>query len=392
MEPCVFSRTPSSVLVVADTAGGVLDGSLELARVLCRRGVRVSLAVLGGPIPAAQRAEARRVPDLALHEATFRLEWLDEPWDDVARAGEWLLEIEQRVRPDVVHLHDPAHGALPFRAPRVVVSCGSVLAWHRALIGTEAPARWNVYRHAAAVGLAAADALAAPTRAMLEAACREHGPHPRARVVPWGRDPERYRPAPKEPFVLAVGDAGDPTGNVAALDAVAPGLPWPLRVARAESSPESLRRPLAGAEAIGSFPPDGIAEAMGRAAIFAQVARYEPLGLAVLEAALAGCALVLADVPVLRELWGGVAFFVDPTDPVDLRRALICLAEHAGVRDALAARSRSRALGFSPERMALGYLSLYAELPPRPARPSDRPSPSLSAPPPPKPARPSEQP
>ena len=32
-------------------------------------------------------------------------------------------------------------------------------------------------------------------------------------------------------------------------------------------------------------------------------ARYEPFGLSILEAALSGCALVLGDLPSLRELW-----------------------------------------------------------------------------------------
>src|SRR3546814_4918927 len=53
---------------------------------------------------------------------------------------------------------------------------------------------------------------------------------------------------------------------------------------------------------------------LGRATFFALPARYEPFGLAVLEAALSGCALVLGDIPTLRELWDGVAAFVPPGD------------------------------------------------------------------------------
>ena len=44
--------------------------------------------------------------------------------------------------------------------------------------------------------------------------------------------------------------------------------------------------------------------------IFVSVSRYEPFGLAVLEAAHAGCALVLSDIPTFRELWQGAASFV----------------------------------------------------------------------------------
>ena len=47
-----------------------------------------------------------------------------------------------------------------------------------------------------------------------------------------------------------------------------------------------------------------------RCPIFVSAARYEPFGLAVLEAAQAGCALVLSDIPTFRELWDGAALFV----------------------------------------------------------------------------------
>ena len=59
-----------------------------------------------------------------------------------------------------------------------------------------------------------------------------------------------------------------------------------------------------------------------KASVFASVSRYEPFGLAVLEAAQAGCALVLSDIPTFRELWDGAALFVPPEDPVALAEAL----------------------------------------------------------------------
>jgi glycosyltransferase involved in cell wall biosynthesis len=80
----------------------------------------------------------------------------------------------------------------------------------------------------------------------------------------------------------------------------------------------------------------------------------------VLEAALAGCALVLGDIPSLREHWDGVAVFVPPDDDDLLRMALTSLIEDARLRQTLAMRSRRRALGFSARRMALDYLELYA--------------------------------
>jgi glycosyltransferase involved in cell wall biosynthesis len=96
------------------------------------------------------------------------------------------------------------------------------------------------------------------------------------------------------------------------------------------------------------------------AAIFAEPARYEPFGLAALEAGLAGCALVLGDVPSLREVWRDAAVFVEPDDDDGLESALRQLIDDSRLRADYAVRARRRALTYSPQRMARGYLAAYA--------------------------------
>ena len=86
-----------------------------------------------------------------------------------------------------------------------------------------------------------------------------------------------------------------------------------------------------------------MARHLGSAAIFAAPARYEPFGLAILEAAAAGCALVLGDISSLRENWGGAALFVDPEDPPALQRRHHALIADPEERTRLAAAARDRA-------------------------------------------------
>jgi glycosyltransferase involved in cell wall biosynthesis len=105
-----------------------------------------------------------------------------------------------------------------------------------------------------------------------------------------------------------------------------------------------------------------MAEQFARAAVYALPARYEPFGQSVLEAALAGCALVLGDIPSLRELWEGVALFVPPDDPGALRAALESLIRDPSLRARLATDARRRALACSPDRMARGYLRVYGRV------------------------------
>ncbi len=100
----------------------------------------------------------------------------------------------------------------------------------------------------------------------------------------------------------------------------------------------------------------------GRASIYALPARYEPFGLSVLEAALAGCALVLGDIPSLREIWRNRAVFVPPDDPEALEHAILRLIEDPDRRNALAAGARTRALERTPDRMVESYLQSYGEI------------------------------
>src|SRR3712207_3946370 len=99
------------VLMTTDTVGGVWHYAIDLAEALGRRGVHVALATMGDPLSASQRAQAARLSTVSLHESTFRLEWMPAPWDDVARAGAWLLGLEREIEPDVVHLNQFAFGS-----------------------------------------------------------------------------------------------------------------------------------------------------------------------------------------------------------------------------------------------------------------------------------------
>jgi glycosyltransferase involved in cell wall biosynthesis len=179
-------------------------------------------------------------------------------------------------------------------------------------------------------------------------------------VIPNGRSAERYPAGTKEPIILAAGRIWDCAKNLSALETVAPQLAWPVRVAGSNSHPGGGIRESCGVQALGELAPEQLAEEFARAAIYALPARYEPFGLSVLEAALAGCALVLGDVPSLREVWGPAALYAAPDDHAALRACLARLIADRGLRENLARAARVRALTYTPERMASAYLSAYS--------------------------------
>lgn len=353
---------PRRVLMTTDAVGGVWDYALELAGGLARLGTATALAVTGPAPDATRTAAARAIPGITLHAMPGRLEWMPGADDDLAEAGQRLLDLEAVIAPDVVHVNGFAHAALPFGAPVLCAAHSCVRSWWRAVHGEDAPATWRAYSNRVRSGLHAAAITVVPTAALLSELSVLYGPLPRARVVHNGRDPARFAPLPKEPIVLAAGRVWDEGKNIATLDAVAAGLPWTVAVAGDTCGPDGRERPLRNALALGRQPPEEMARWFGRAAVFAHPARYEPFGLAPLEAALSGCALVLGDIPALRELWNGAALFVPPDDRSALANALKRLCTDANRRGDAARRARLRARRYTAGRMAGDYRRAYLSL------------------------------
>ena len=362
MRSMAGERTPS-VLLTADTVGGVWTYALDLSRALGQAGWQVHLATMGAPVSPIQRAQLRdAAPGATLHDGGHKLEWMPDPWDDVDRAGLWLLELERELRPDVVHLNQFAFGALPFAAPTLLVAHSCVLSWWRAVHGCAAPAEWDTYRQRVASGLRGASLVAAPTAAMLRSLPSNYDFDTPTAVLPNGRDEALFAPADKQDRVFTAGRFWDLAKNLAVLDEVAAAVPWPVRAAGSCEGPGGSVVAPRAVQALGLLTPREIAREMAEATIYALPARYEPFGLSVLEAAHSGCALVLGDIASLRELWDGAALFVAPGDAVALRRALQQLIEQPTERQRLAALARQRARRYSLAGMRDAVLGAYRSL------------------------------
>lgn len=351
-----------TVLMTADAIGGVWTWSLDLARALAPYHIDFVIAVMGSPLSPDQCSDAHQCGNVRVAESNLRLEWMPDAWPDVERAGEWLLELAARTRPQVVHLNGYVHAGLPWNAPVAIMAHSCVLSWWEAVKGTSAPAEYDRYASEVRAGLHAADLVAAPSYAMLAALEHHYGALRGARVIANGRDAALYRRGTKEPFVFAAGRVWDEAKNLVALDTVAPELDWPVLVAGDDLHPDGSHRPLANVCAVGRLTPKQLAGWLARAPIYALPALYEPFGLSVLEAALSGCALVLGDIPSLRENWDDAAIFVHPSDTAQLRAALNALIRNEGLHHSLADRARERAATFTAGQMARAWLEVYQEL------------------------------
>jgi glycosyltransferase involved in cell wall biosynthesis len=353
---------PRRILMTADAVGGVWTYALELARALEPVGVHVTLATMGPPPTAAQRAAAYEIPNLELIVRTFQLEWADDPWDDVHRAGEWLLSLESRVRPEVVHLNGYVHAALPFRAPVLVVGHSCLLSWDAAIPHAIDPRKLSAYAARVTPGVRAADLVVAPSQSMLDSLERHYGPLARRMVIPNGRREELFVRRTKEPLVFTAGRLWDRAKNVDAVLAVAPRLSWPTAVggaSRQDAADTTMAGPSGAVEWLGPLDQRTLVTWLARASIFALPARYEPFGLLPLEAALSGCALVLGDIASLREVWGDAAIYVPPDDYEALAHSLNDLINSPGRVASRAAAARERAGAYSIHALRRRYLEAY---------------------------------
>ena len=94
--------------------------------------------------------------------------------------------------------------------------------------------------------------------------------------------------------------------------------------------------------------------------------RYEPFGLAALEAAGAEAALVLSEIPTYRELWEGAALFARADDPQHFAFQINALARDPRLRRRLGRRARRRAQRFTPTLQAQTMAAVYGQAERRP--------------------------
>lgn len=355
------AMTPRRVLLTLDAVGGVWRHVVDLAGGLRDAGFACRLLGFGPEPDAARiRAEGRRLAGIEMAWTGQPLDWLaDRPQalDGIPR----LIEREARAwRADLLHLGLPSQAAGIDREWSVLVAAHSCMpTWWRAVRGTSLPDEWRWRRALNLHGFARADAILAPSRSHGEALEAEYGPLPRLAVVPNAHAGAIAASGVKEPFVLAAGRWWDAGKNAAVLDAAAVGTAWPIRLAGPLSGPSGGRCALRHAQALGEAGPEAMRRLMARAAIFAAPSLYEPFGLAVLEAASSGAALLLSDIATFRELWDGAAIFVPPSDADAWRAAIGRLAGDAPARRRLGRLAAERARQFSPDAQLRALAAVY---------------------------------
>ncbi len=353
------------VLMTSDAAGGLAAHTRTLAAALTARGHQVWLAVFG---PGAQSDWPAGVE---LFAADYRLEWMDgQDGEDlpgeIAASRRWLQELARTWRPDLLHCNQFGYVGCLAGVPSLLAVHSDVVSWWRNVRGGLPPDsafhRW--YRRLALEALAAARAVAVPSRtAAADLNASFSFAHP-VEVIPNGCAAAALPPYPKQLQAVTLARAWDPAKQIALLGAchAARRAGWELAVAGETVHPATGACVPApeGVRLLGRLPASQAAEMLRRAAVYIATSCYEPFGLAPLEAALSGCALLLNDIPSFREIWGDAAAYFSRNDGAALDAALVQLALAPAEVARLAARAHRRAGKLGADAMAVAYAAAYA--------------------------------
>lgn len=306
--PPIASCAAMKLLMTVDARNHDLwNYVVELTRELSALEVDVTLGVTGQRLSAYQRNRLQTFHGPEVVECDSELP---------SRLSEWLVALERRLKPDLVHLNNDFWAAsLPLKAPKLLVAhCHDI-------------SNCDVAR-----ALRSADLIVVPTAALLRELQETYGPGlAPARIIRGARVLPMVYPMRKLKIVVASG--------LAAAE-VARTLDWRVCEADELSNPE-------------------LSGELAQAAICACSRTRDPSGLCVLEAAATGCALVLSDLPSFRENWDEAAVFVPANDAQAIREALIALMQDERQREELGAKARARAATFNVSRMARAYLREY---------------------------------
>jgi glycosyltransferase involved in cell wall biosynthesis len=251
---------------------------------------------------------------------------------------------------------------------------GDLITWRHAVHSHAPRAERSLawYRNTVTEGLAGADAVVAPSAWMLDRISACYGPPQRGEVIYPGRNPIFFNPyLSKDDCVLAVGRMVDAGKQVFLLTQQMHSVPVcivgaehtvpvpriPIRADVKVSTDETsvaIRGPQTEAQLRALY---------SRASIYAATSRYEPLGMAALEAAFSRCAIVANDIPSFREIWGDAALYFRTNDSASLAENIRILNDDRPMRRAYAELAYSRARErFTTKRMIDECLQLYRSL------------------------------
>lgn len=349
------------ILMTVDAAGGVWRYAMDLAAGLRDLGIDTVFACFGPQPNQAQQREAEQIGALVWCDAP--LDWMVENESALVQVPQIIAELVEREQIDLVHLNLPSQGAdLAVDVPVVAVSHSCVCTWFQAVRGDSVPQSWAWQSTINRRGLGRSDTVVVPSYSYAGLLQQVYGQATPPIHVVYNTSRVELQSPSKAPYVFAAGRWWDDGKNGQVLAAAAASIAWPVIMAGANRGPNGQHTALPNIDHRGELDHNETMRLMCKAAIVVSPSLYEPFGLAALEAARSGSALVLADIATYRELWDGAALFADPHDPTAFGEAINRLIGDKALRISLGEQAQARSLTFSLEKQARAMSGIFHQL------------------------------
>ncbi|MEX2594629.1 MAG: glycosyltransferase family 4 protein [Anditalea sp.] len=349
------------ILMTTDTAGGVWHYAIDLASCLLEEEIEVALIAMG-PMPnTAQLSQLKkcRKKGLTFYHRPYQLEWMDDPWEDVAEAGDWIKAIYYKEKPDLMHFNNYAQVGLGWDVPTVLVAHSCVSSWWHAVKKEPLPRQYDYYFEMVKKAFLTADLVVAPSKALMEIYHHLYGRINNPHVVYNGLSNAIIESSTKKPILFSMGRLWDEAKNIDLLLRAAPQIAGEIFIAGVKAKnfpcPENVRF-------LGELNRQQIFNWLKLSSIYVLPVKYEPFGLSFLEAASCRCALIGGDIPTLREIWGGSMIFIDPEDPKELARSCNELLMDQDQNETRGEEAFQKAKTYTLIKKKEQYLKIYGDL------------------------------
>lgn len=353
----------TNILMTTDTIGGVWTYTMGLCRALKKYPLKIHLIGLGKLPTQNQENELKNLENVKFYPTDYKLEWMENAHHDIEKTRLKIIEIANDTSPHLFHFNNFICDIGYESTPKITVFHSCVQTWWKAVKSESAPVGWNLYKNHVEKALNQSNVVVFPAGAMREDARELYGINSSTAVISNARTHYPITRLRKKNMIFCSGRVWDEAKNMSAIFKIASNLPWPVYVAGDEKPKhESQKSDFENVRFLGKLTPHEMEQWHYSSKIYINPALYEPFGLAVLEAAHAGCALLLSDIKSLKELWQNEALFFDPNNEEDILNKVLTLIKNKELRNELREKSQNHARRFNSSKMGKCYYQLYRHL------------------------------
>jgi glycosyltransferase involved in cell wall biosynthesis len=318
---------------------------------------------MGNLLSEEQSEQLNLLSNVHIYESSFAVDWKYSNEEKFRKAKQWVDFLYEEIQPEIIHFNNFAQASGSWKCPVVTAYHFCVLTWWLSVKGTLPPFQCSKYLKTLKAAITVSDVVVAPSKSILKQAEIANGTFSRSQVINYGLEVTRKYDVDKEDIILSAGCFSNEAKNIRLLAEIAKNLDWPVCIAGNNTiSDASTLISTKNVFLLGILSKLKLKSYMDRASIFVMPAKYQPFGLVLLEAAQSNCALVLAKIPSLQEIWGDAALYFDPEDGDQAETAILTLIKDERLRKEMAQKAYARSQQFTAEKMADEYYQLYESL------------------------------